>query len=58
MAQGRDHVLHAGDACLEIGDMRLCDLLHLPAGPVAVAPQGEQTPDLLDREAEIARPAG
>ena len=58
MAQGRDHVPACG-RCVprDRADMRLCDLLHLPgwAGRRS-RHRASRPPDLLDREAEIARP--
>ena len=48
------HVLEGGNPRAQLGGARQGQLLHLRARPFAVAPQGEDRSDLLDRKAQIA----
>src|SRR5258706_7891150 len=56
-AEGGFHRLHFRDLALQIGDMRLRQFAHLAARPAFVAPQAQQSGNLVHRKAEIARVA-
>jgi hypothetical protein len=59
-SQVAKRVRHLGQlprALVEIGNMSQRDVLHLAAVPALIAPEAQEFPDFLHREAEIPRPA-
>ena len=56
--QGVGHLVELASPPFEFRDMRLRDGLHVGVAAVRVAPEAEQHPDAVQREAEVPGHAG
>ena len=56
MPEGGGHLLQLPRLPLEDVDVLEGDPLHVRAGAIPIPPQGDEFPDLLDGEAEVAGP--